>query len=46
MTLTNDLDEIEQVINGEAYTLNLSLMDVAAPNADDTYDVARFRADH
>lgn len=32
-SLPDDLDEIEQVINGEAYVLNLSLMNVAAEDA-------------
>lgn len=33
-TLNDDLDAIEQAINGEAYTLNLSLMGVGAADAD------------
>jgi len=36
--LPDGLDEIEQVINGEAYVLNLSLMNVGATEADLHWD--------
>jgi hypothetical protein len=36
-SMPGDLDEIEQALNGEAYTINLTLMGVGPENADAVY---------